>query len=175
MADLGYGDAGKGTVVDWLCSPAARVAGAPGRRAPHAVVRFNGGAQAAHNVVTADGRHHTFAQFGSGMFTPGVRTHLSRFVLVDPLALAAEAAHLASVGVAGPWDRLTVDRDALLDDSVPPGGQPGQGDGRGARAGTAPAAWASARPPGTHWSSRRTPRARVTAHLPGCWRASWSC
>ena len=65
-------------------------------------------------MVTADGRHHTFAQFGSGSFTPGVRTHLSRFVLVDPLALAAEAAHLASVGVSDALDRLTVDRDALL-------------------------------------------------------------
>jgi adenylosuccinate synthase len=78
------------------------------------VVRFNGGAQAAHNVVTPDGRHHTFAQFGSGTFTPGVRTHLSRFMLVDPLALAAEAAHLRSLGVTDALDRLTVDRDALL-------------------------------------------------------------
>jgi adenylosuccinate synthase len=106
VVDLGYGDSGKGTVVDWLCSrPGAGV---------HAVVRFNGGAQAAHNVVTADGRHHTFAQFGAGTFTPGVRTHLSRFVLVDPLALAAEAAHLAKAGVASPLDLVTVDRDALL-------------------------------------------------------------
>ena len=104
VADLGYGDSGKGTVVDWLCA----------RRGKGTVVRFNGGAQAAHNVVTPDGRHHTFAQFGAGMFTPGVRTHLSRFVLVDPLALAAEAASLAAAGVAGPLDRLTVDRDALL-------------------------------------------------------------
>ena len=64
--------------------------------------------------MTADGRHHTFAQFGSGTFTPGVRTHLSRFVLVDPLALAAEAAHLARIGVPDALDRLTVDRDALL-------------------------------------------------------------
>jgi adenylosuccinate synthase len=61
-------------------------------------------------VVTGDGRHHTFAQFGSGSFTPGVRTHLSRFVLVDPLALAAEAAHLASVGVL---DALEHPGDAL--------------------------------------------------------------
>ena len=105
VVDLGYGDAGKGTIVDWLCSMSAR---------PPAIVRFNGGAQAAHNVVTPDGRHHTFAQFGAGMFTPGVRTHLSRFVLVDPLALAAEADHLTSAGVPGPLDRLTVDRDALL-------------------------------------------------------------
>lgn len=104
VVDLGYGDAGKGTVVDWLCA-----------RGPYtAVVRFNGGAQAAHNVVTADGRHHTFAQFGSGTFTPGVVTHLSRFMLVDPLALAAEADHLAAVGAGDALERLTVDRDALL-------------------------------------------------------------
>jgi adenylosuccinate synthase len=107
VADLGYGDAGKGTVVDWLCS---RPAGRPVRT----VIRFNGGAQAAHNVVIPDGRRHTFAQFGAGTFTPGVRTHLSRFVLVDPLALAAEAAHLASLGVPDPLSLVTVDGDALL-------------------------------------------------------------
>jgi adenylosuccinate synthase len=107
VVDLGYGDAGKGTVVDWLCSR-------EGSRPVHAVVRFNGGAQAAHHVVTRDGRYHAFAQFGAGTLTPGVRTHLSRFVLVDPLALAAEAAHLASLGVPAPLELLTVDRDALL-------------------------------------------------------------
>jgi adenylosuccinate synthase len=64
------------------------------------VVRFNGGAQAAHNVVTDDGRHHTFAQFGAASLVPGVRTHLSRFVLVDPLALVAEARHLAELGAS---------------------------------------------------------------------------
>jgi adenylosuccinate synthase len=98
VVDLGYGDAGKGTVVDALC------ASAPVR----AVLRFNGGAQAAHNVVTPDGRHHTFAQFGSGTFH-GVPTHLTRFMVVDPLALAAEAAALGN-----PFHLLTVDEDALL-------------------------------------------------------------
>ncbi len=107
VCGLGFGDEGKGSVIDFLCSP---------RRPDPArtVIRFNGGAQAAHNVLTADGRHHTFAQFGSGSFTSGVRTHLSRFVLVDPLALAAEADGLASAGVPDALDRLTVDRDALL-------------------------------------------------------------
>ncbi|WP_344449335.1 adenylosuccinate synthetase [Actinocorallia aurantiaca] len=104
VVDLGFGDSGKGTVVDRLCAQGSA----------RAVVRFNGGAQAAHNVVTVDGRHHTFAQFGSGTFTPGVRTHLSRFMLVDPLALAAEAAHLRSLGVPDAFDRLTVDASALL-------------------------------------------------------------
>ncbi|MEV4724150.1 adenylosuccinate synthetase [Micromonospora humida] len=104
VVDLGYGDAGKGTVVDWLCAT----------RHVHTVVRFNGGAQAAHNVVLPDGRHHTFAQFGAGTFRPGVRTHLARQQVVDPLALAAEADHLASVGVPDALDRLTVDGEALL-------------------------------------------------------------
>jgi adenylosuccinate synthase len=132
VVDLGYGDAGKGTVVDWLCSGggAESVRTGPVRTGPvrtgpvrtgpvrtgpvHTVVRFNGGAQAGHNVVAGDGRHHTFAQFGSGTFTPGVRTHLSRFMLVDPLALAAEAGHLASAGVPDALDRLTVEESALL-------------------------------------------------------------
>uniref|UniRef100_UPI001C5D2E9A adenylosuccinate synthetase n=1 Tax=Nonomuraea rhizosphaerae TaxID=2665663 RepID=UPI001C5D2E9A len=103
VVDLGYGDAGKGTVVDWLCAT----------RPVHAVVRFNGGAQAAHNVVLPDGRHHTFAQFGSGTLR-GVRTHLSRFVVVDPLALSAEAEHLERIGVPDPYGLITVDRDCLL-------------------------------------------------------------
>jgi adenylosuccinate synthase len=87
VVDLGYGDAGKGSVVDWRCS-------AEGSRRVRTVVRFNGGAQAAYNVVTLDGRCQAFAQFGVGTLTPGVRTHLSRFVLVDPLAQSAEAGAL---------------------------------------------------------------------------------
>ncbi|GAA1596990.1 adenylosuccinate synthase [Actinoplanes couchii] len=98
MVDLGYGDAGKGTVVDALCAERPR----------RAVLRFNGGAQAAHNVITEDGRHHTFAQFGSGTLR-GVPTHLTRFTVVDPLALAGEAAALGN-----PFHLLTVDGDALL-------------------------------------------------------------
>lgn len=111
VADLGYGDAGKGGTVDWLCSPRA---GQP----VHAIVRFNGGAQAAHNVVRPDGRGHTFAQFGSGTLhsRPGhpVRTYLSRFMMVDLPALVAEAAHLAELGVPGPLGLVEIDRDALL-------------------------------------------------------------
>ncbi|MFI9101048.1 adenylosuccinate synthetase [Streptomyces fildesensis] len=103
VVDLGYGDAGKGAVVDRLCSA----------EPVRAVVRFNGGAQAAHNVVTPDGRHHTFAQFGSGTLH-GTPTYLSRFMLVDPLALAAEADHLTALGVRDPLSLLTVDRDAAL-------------------------------------------------------------
>ena len=128
VVDLGYGDAGKGTIVDWLCARAAPDA-AETRAAPsrpvQAVVRFNGGAQAAHHVLIRGNRvdnrnaertgdSHAFAQFGSGTFTPGTRTFLSRFMLVDPLALVAEAEHLRSAGVADPFGLVAIDRDALL-------------------------------------------------------------
>ena len=67
VVDLGFGDAGKGTLTDHLVRA----------RDAHTVVRFNGGAQAGHNGVTPDGRHHTFAQFGAGSFVEGLRTWLS--------------------------------------------------------------------------------------------------
>ncbi|QIS04888.1 adenylosuccinate synthetase [Nocardia brasiliensis] len=105
VVDLGFGDAGKGATVDWLCSADAGLE-------VSAVVRFNGGAQAAHNVI-AEGRHHTFAQFGSGTFS-GVPTLLSRHMLVEPIALAAEAEQLAVLGVRDPLSLLRIDGRARL-------------------------------------------------------------
>jgi adenylosuccinate synthase len=99
VVDLAFGDAGKGSIVDYL----ARTGGA------ELIVRFNGGPQAGHNVVTPDGRHHTFAQFSSGTFLPGVQTLLSRFMLIEPYALFNEAAHLRHAGVHDALDRLLID------------------------------------------------------------------
>lgn len=102
VVDLGYGDQGKGTVTDFF----VRARGA------HTVVRYNGGAQAGHNVVTDDGRHHTFAQFGAGMFVPGVETWITAHVAVQPWAMVVEAAHLARVGVTDAFARTRIDADA---------------------------------------------------------------
>ena len=104
VVDLGFGDSGKGTITDYLTRA----------HQAHTVIRFNGGAQAAHNVITPDGRHHTFAQFGSGTFSAGVRTYLSRFVVIEPYAMVNEEAHLRQRGVTDAFDRLLVDRDALV-------------------------------------------------------------
>ncbi|MEN9934681.1 MAG: hypothetical protein RLZZ387_1260 [Chloroflexota bacterium] len=103
--DLGFGDAGKGSVVDFL----ARA------HAAHTVVRYNGGPQAAHRVVTGDvpPHEHVFSQFGSGTLA-GADTHLSRFMLIDPPAMEAEAAHLCALGVADPFRRTTIDGGALV-------------------------------------------------------------
>lgn len=104
VVDLGFGDAGKGLVTDYL----VRALGA------RLVVRYHGGAQAGHNVVTTDGRHHTFAQLGAGSFVPGVASYLGRGVVVHPTALRVEAAHLASVGVPDALERLHVSEQALI-------------------------------------------------------------
>lgn len=103
VVGLGFGDESKGATVDWLCATNDITA----------VVRFNGGPQAAHNVVTPDGRHHTFAQFGSGTFH-GVPTYLSKFMLVNPFNLVREAEHLVDLGVEDPLDTVLIDGDALL-------------------------------------------------------------
>jgi adenylosuccinate synthase len=103
--DLGFGDAGKGSIVDFL----ARAHDA------HTVVRYNGGAQAGHRVVTAGAqpREHVFAQFSSGTLA-GAATHLSRFMLLDPLAMVAEEQHLRAIGVQDAFGRTTIDERALV-------------------------------------------------------------
>ncbi len=103
--DLGFGDAGKGSIVDYLTR----------EHTAHTVVRYNGGAQAAHRVVTDEtpAREHVFAQFGAGTLA-GAATHLSRFMLLDPLAMEQEADHLRALGVADPFATLTIDERALV-------------------------------------------------------------
>jgi adenylosuccinate synthase len=99
FVDLGFGDAGKGKFVDaWVRA-----------RGAHTVVRFNGGAQAGHNVVLPDGRHHTFSQWGAGSFVPGVATVLAEPVVVHPGALLQEARALTELGVPDVWPRLLID------------------------------------------------------------------
>jgi adenylosuccinate synthase len=99
LLGLGFGDCGKGLFTDHLC----------GELQAHTVVRFNGGAQAGHNVVLPDGRHHTFSQFGAGSFHAGVGTVLASPVVVHPTALRVEAEALRQVGVGDAFSRLLVD------------------------------------------------------------------
>jgi len=101
VVGLSFGDEGKGSLTDYL----TRLRGAS------LVVRFSGGPQAAHNVVTPGGRHHTFAQFGSGTLA-GAETYLSRHMLIEPYALLNEADALAEIGATDALSGLTVDVDA---------------------------------------------------------------
>jgi adenylosuccinate synthase len=98
---LGFGDEGKGTIVDWLARRAA---------SPPLVIRYNGGPQAAHHVVTDDGRTHCFAQLGSASFVDGARTHLGAEMAVDLYALHREASEFGGDVLA----RTTIDPRCVL-------------------------------------------------------------
>lgn len=100
VTGLGYGDESKGSITDYLA-----------RQASTLVVRHNGGPQAGHNVVTSDGKHHTFSQFGAGSLA-GAKTFLSRFMLVNPLNMLLEAQHLMELGM--PTVMPFVDENAII-------------------------------------------------------------
>lgn len=104
---LGFGDEGKGTLVDWLVRRHAPNGGA-------IVVRHGGGAQAAHHVTSPEGKTHCFSQLGSGGLVPNTRTYLDRGMVIDPLALHLEAAAIAQVGVKNALSLLTIHPEALV-------------------------------------------------------------
>lgn len=74
-----WGDEGKGHMTDILCS----------RHKDTLNIRFNGGAQASHTVVTPDGKRHAFRHFGAGTFT-GAKTYLAEEFIVNTVAFAFE-------------------------------------------------------------------------------------
>jgi adenylosuccinate synthase len=82
-----YGDEGKGHLVDFLVSRME----APSKVA---VVRYNGGAQAGHTVVSGADRH-VFSHFGAGSLL-GATTYLSNYFVVNPILFWKEYAALSS-------------------------------------------------------------------------------
>lgn len=80
LAGIAYGDETKGSLTDWLTTfyPVGDI------------YRYNGGSQAAHHVVLPDGTFHCFSQLGSGLLSKPIRTHLSRFMAVNPMNLINE-------------------------------------------------------------------------------------
>ncbi|HEX9997461.1 MAG TPA: adenylosuccinate synthetase, partial [Abditibacterium sp.] len=103
IVDLTFGDAGKGSITDALV-----------RRGANLVVRYNGGAQAAHTVFDQAGRCHIFHQFGSGTLVEGVEILLSRFMMVNPLALHYEELELREIGIPDAAERMFIDARALV-------------------------------------------------------------
>jgi adenylosuccinate synthase len=96
-----YGDEGKGLMTDYFASQAADSS---------LVVRFNGGAQAGHTVVSPDGRRHVFSHFGSGSFL-ACPTYLSRYFIVNPMLFVKELDDLERKGV---YPRVFLDEAAIV-------------------------------------------------------------
>lgn len=108
-----YGDEGKGLIVDYVA------ADTPGDKV---VVRFNGGAQAGHTVVTPEGKRHVFSHFGSGTLA-GASTYLAKHFVCNPLLFWKESDHLRELGclptiAADPRCLVTTPYDMMLNQAV---------------------------------------------------------
>lgn len=84
---LAFGDEGKGLTTNYLClqNPDALV------------VRYSGGQQAGHTVVS-DGKRHVFSNFGSGTFN-GNPTYWSKYCTFDPVGFYKECKILHNLGI----------------------------------------------------------------------------
>ena len=93
-----FGDEGKGLMTDFFVSQF---------NGKCFVVRFNGGAQAGHTVVTPEGRRHKFSHFGAGSLL-GAPTYLSKYFIANPLLFDKEQREL------GFLPEVCVDFDCLI-------------------------------------------------------------
>jgi adenylosuccinate synthase len=93
-----WGDEGKGVMTDYLCNA-------------HTLnVRFNGGAQAGHTVVTPTGVRHVFHHFGSGTLR-GAKTFLSSHFITNPILFAKELKGLHNSGI---YPTIFIDEKSLV-------------------------------------------------------------
>ncbi|HSV65332.1 MAG TPA: adenylosuccinate synthase [Mycobacteriales bacterium] len=95
-----WGDEGKGKATDLL-----------GEHVQY-VVRYQGGNNAGHTVITPDGERYALHLIPSGILSPGVISVIGNGVVVDPQVLIAELTGLAERGVD--TSRLALSADAHL-------------------------------------------------------------
>jgi len=102
ITDLGPGDGGKGGAVHKICTTMKA----------HTVVK-TGGAQGSHGVRTKRGESFNFSHFGCGTFE-GVRTHISKAMVIEPLGLLHEGELLQyKFGIRNVFEMLTLDENVL--------------------------------------------------------------
>ena len=95
-----WGDEGKGKVTDLLGGQVGYV------------VRYQGGNNAGHTVITPDGEKYALHLLPSGVLTPGCTPVVGNGVVVDPKVLIGEIDGLAERGVS--CERLLISADAHL-------------------------------------------------------------
>ena len=95
-----WGDEGKGKATDLL-----------GEQVDY-VVRYQGGNNAGHTVVTPDGEHFALHLLPSGILTPGVTCVIGNGVVIDPAVLIGEIDQLEARGID--TSRLVISADAHL-------------------------------------------------------------
>ncbi|GAA5177142.1 adenylosuccinate synthase [Rugosimonospora acidiphila] len=95
-----WGDEGKGKVTDLLGGQVGYV------------VRYQGGNNAGHTVITPDGQKYALHLLPSGVLTPGCTPVIGNGVVIDPKVLIEEIDGLTERGVS--CDLLLISADAHL-------------------------------------------------------------
>jgi len=95
-----WGDEGKGKVTDLL-----------GDRVQY-VVRYSGGNNAGHTIVTPDGQKYALHLMPSGVLSPTAQIVIGNGVVIDPKVLLAEVDGLTERGID--CERLLISADAHL-------------------------------------------------------------
>lgn len=99
-----FGSEGKGLMTDYFCDKAPY-----NRQVLN--IRFNGGSQAGHTVVTPEGNKHVFSHFGAGSFNENVTTYLSSYFFVNPFAFMVELKELAKYKIK---PKVLISREAKV-------------------------------------------------------------
>ena len=112
-----FGDEGKGLMTDYFCHELTK----QGRNVLD--IRYNGGANAAHNVITPDGQHHTFSHFGAGSFNEETATYLAEDFILNPILFCRELEELRKIGLepkvyVHAWCRVTTPYDMILNQMI---------------------------------------------------------
>lgn len=101
VVGLQWGDEAKGKIVDLLTAD------------HEIVVRYQGGANAGHTVVTG-GQKYKLSLIPSGIFHPNVRCVITGGVVLNPASLLAEIEHLESRGVEVAGKLMLSDRAHVI-------------------------------------------------------------
>lgn len=73
VCGMQFGDEGKGSFIDYLAH----------EKNAHCIIRYNGGSQSSHTVITPSGSFHKFSQLGSGMFFDKCHTYITENMVVN--------------------------------------------------------------------------------------------
>lgn len=104
VVGLGFGDEGKGVTTSFLARQSLE------QKESAIVVRFNGGQQAGHTVVSGKLKH-VFSSFGSGTFR-SAPTYISKYCTFDPSTIQQEYLALKKLNINIP--KLYIDPLAML-------------------------------------------------------------
>jgi len=107
LCGMQFGDEGKGTFVDYLAH----------KKDIDCIVRYNGGSQAAHTVITPSGELHKFSQLGSGMFLEKCHTYITENMVVNLENLYVEMevfSNKTGIDISGLIDRIHIHENCFV-------------------------------------------------------------